>query len=108
MENKALQIVLSERLMKITMVQYWKRSADAVHLAAGDPAPGFTPATTIHASDKWITLGGEKILAPGLIQIWSLVGSPYPLGLRLGEIILADVSRLPTMRHVPRGFNTSQ
>jgi hypothetical protein len=63
---------------------------------------------TIRALGVRMSAGGKKILASGLVRTWSLVGSPYPLGLRPTEMILAGVSRLPTMRHVPRGFNMSQ
>ena len=34
----------------------------SVNVAAGELAPRFTPAATIRASVKWITVAGEKIL----------------------------------------------
>jgi hypothetical protein len=49
MENKAPQIVLSERLKKMAMVQYTKRSSDSSHLAAGDPRAVIRAGGTIRA-----------------------------------------------------------
>jgi hypothetical protein len=49
MENKAPQIVLSERLKKMAMVQYTKRSSDSSDLATGDPRAVIHAGAMIHA-----------------------------------------------------------
>ena len=76
--------------------------------AAGELRVVILAGVTIRALGVRMSAGGKKILASGLVRTWSLVGSPYPLGLRPVEMTLIGVGQLPTVRHVPSSFNTSQ
>jgi hypothetical protein len=59
-------------------------------LTAGDPAPGFAPAATIHASGLWIALDSKKIFpADQFGALWSL----YRPSTRAGDVVERPSSR---------------
>jgi hypothetical protein len=68
MENKAPQIVLSERLKKMAMVQCTKRSSDSFHLAAGDHRAMIHVGATIRALWGGDSRGGVKDPKGGWIK----------------------------------------
>jgi hypothetical protein len=55
-------------------------------------APGFTPVATIRASDKWITLGSQKIFKRG--WVWGTVAALLlcPLARRRGRAVIAEAT----------------
>jgi hypothetical protein len=48
----------------------------SVNVAAGELAPRFTPAATIRASVKWITVAGEKILGEENLGLSWIIAVP--------------------------------
>jgi hypothetical protein len=64
---------LSGSLMGVLMVQCLKKISGAVHLAAGDPAPGFASALRFVPCGARITSRGERSLARDEVgALWSL------------------------------------